>query len=438
MSDSSFKTKYRSRTFDEYIGNDMLKTTILNRFATGEPFPTSLMVFGQSGCGKTTIGRLIVKQVLCKNKVSKSILNRVYKVPCNVCDDCKECDSYIQTGIDDDLIAVKELDATKTRKVDDVDAFIAEAKVPFMYDMTRVYLIDECHMLTRDSQNALLKLIEDPPSDTIFIFCTTDPHKVIETLWNRMDLTVEVLKPSLEDNIKLLTHVCEQEGISYERAGLALIAERSNYTYRASLTSLENVYRSRGTVYYDDAESVYSLLPTEEYFSFFKYLVDGNIVLFTSLINKVEHGIGCKKFIEGLRDFVKRGFYIANGVVVEGVIESDLGKYKRLFKSFSMDESVALLDFLNRADEGDLETKLLLLGYRGLDGLVVSPSAVSSSSSSDSLLSSVAVSTDDVKNESRAIKEHVDSIASDYYKVTSDKANLGLVELDPKSVIDLF
>lgn len=70
MSDSSFKTKYRSRTFDEYIGNDMLKTTILNRFATDEPFPTSLMVFGQSGCGKTTIGRLIVKQVLCKNKVS--------------------------------------------------------------------------------------------------------------------------------------------------------------------------------------------------------------------------------------------------------------------------------------------------------------------------------------------------------------------------------
>lgn len=362
----SFMTKYRSRNFDEYIGNEALVSTVLNRFATDSPYPATVMTFGGSGTGKTTIARLIAKQVSCPNKVEKVINSRGYHLACNECSTCLEMDNYIATGDDSRLSNVLELDATQSRSADAIDDFITSASVPNIYGDYNIYIMDECHKFSKTAQNSLLKFTEDAPERSIFIFCTTDPQLVIEALKTRMQVMLEVLKPSLENNIDLLTMVCEREDISFDRSALALIAERSNYVYRTSLSNLENVYRSYGIASYDNTAKVLDVAPTEVYFKFFRYLLDNNLVMYTQLIHQVDLDLGVGHFITELTKFVTRGIYINVGVSVEGVTRDELKKFKELFQRFSLDEMTSILSFLDTVRDGDIQTRLLLLGYRGL------------------------------------------------------------------------
>lgn len=363
---AGFKTKYRSSTFDEYIGNDLLKTTVLNRFATDQPYPVVTMVYGASGCGKTTIARLIAKQVMCEDKITKNIDNKLYHIPCNKCDTCLEIDNYIATGDDSRLASVNELDATKARRSDAIDEFIQEASIPNMYGTYNIHILDEAHMLSVGAQNNLLKFLEDAPPKTLFMICTTDPQKIISTIHTRVDLFLEVLKPTLENNIELLESVCKKENITYDRTALALIAERAKLVYRSSLSSLENVFRGHGIVSYKAVVETFGEVPTELYFKFFGYLLKRNIVMYTQMVNKAQRETGLPKFIENLTDFTKRGIYVSMGLSVEGVTKDEVSKFKDLFSKFSQEEIFTLLQFLDTVREGDIETRLLILGYRGL------------------------------------------------------------------------
>ena len=363
-----FATKYRSKSIDEYVGNDYVKTTILRRFLD-EPYPQTIMIEGESGCGKTTMGRLLAKHIVCEHKKRVTVEGQEMTLPCNECETCILMDKFIQDGDSDNLYNVTELDSSVSRRAESIDEFISEASVPSMYGGHQVYIIDECHMISKTGQTSFLKFLEDVPEGKIFIFCTTDRDKVLETLVNRCKLILTVRKPTLENVVQVLQNIADAEGISYEVGALKLIAERSGYVYRSAINNFENVFRGYKTVTVSNTADALDIQTLDVFFDFFNYLLSGNVVMYVHMLHIIKIGSGFKVFYENLREFVKRGLYVKNGIPIEGLTDSEINNFSKLFKEFSLEEVYSLLNFIDSAKEGDLETKLFILGYRGLHKL---------------------------------------------------------------------
>lgn len=280
----------------------------------------------------------------------------------------------------------------------------------------------------------MLKFTEDAPPKSIFFFCTTDPQKMIEPLQTRMDLKIVIELPSVADNVNLMTWVSNEEGFAFEKPALELIAVRSNCVFRQSLKQLENVYRSYGSVRYDDVVKVLDVNKNRGlYFDFLEFLRTKNTVLYTKTVHTAMLEVGLKNFVEGLREFVKRGLYISLGLHVLGITKNELKLYKDLFDKFNNEEILALLEFLNNLGRGDIETQLLLLGYRGL----LAPQL---STQSNSL---VGVEVNEIKGNERVLEskqmaqKHKEDKAA-HHENTVAKAQLDLKPMSADQMVDMF
>ena len=344
----NFATKYRSKDVDRYIGNELAVQKLLNRFSSkdGEDYPACVMISGASGCGKTTMARMTTKLVLCENKQLRKWKNREYLLPCNECKMCQDLNKYIETADARHLFSVKELDSSKTGNVDAVRQFVESASMPKLFSDYSIYIFDECHLISNAGQESMLKFTEDAPPKSIFFFCTTDPQKMIDALKTRMDLKIEIELPTVADNVELMKWVSTEEGFAFEKAALELIAVRSNCVFRQSLKQLENVYRSYGSVRYDDVVKVLDVNKNRGlYFDFFEFLRTKNTVMYTKTVHTAMMEVGLKSFVEDLREFVKRGLYISLGLHVLGITKNELKLYKDLFDKFNNEEILALLEF---------------------------------------------------------------------------------------------
>lgn len=431
----NFATKYRSKDVDKYIGNELAVQKLLNRFSSkdGEDYPACVMISGASGCGKTTMARMSTKLVLCENKQLRKWKNREYLLPCNQCKMCQDLNKYIETADATHLFSVKELDSSKTGNVDAVRQFVEAASMPRLFAGYSIFIFDECHLISKAGQESMLKFTEDAPPKSIFFFCTTDPQKIIETLQTRMDLKIEIELPSVADNVKLMTWVSTEEGFAFEKSALELIAVRSNCVFRQSLKQLENVYRSYGSVRYDDVVKVLDVNKNRGlYFDFLDYLRSKNIVLYTKTVHSAALEIGLKLFVDDLREFVKRGLYISLGLSVLGITKDEIKLYKDLFSKFTNDEILALLEFLNNLGRGDIETQLLLLGYRGLSTPKIDSEGVSTSLEVNPLKGN-----ERLVESKQVAQKHIEDKRSHHEKTVA-KAQLDLTPMSAEQMVNMF
>lgn len=210
--------RFRPQTFTEVVGQERIAQTLRNAIREGRVGHAYLFT-GARGVGKTSMARIFAKALNCPNVDENG-------VPCNQCEICQG----ISTGQDVD---VSEIDGASNRGIEDIRTLRANVGVKSMRSKYKIYIIDEVHMLSRDAFNALLKTLEEPPPLVKFVFCTTEVHKIPDTILSRCQRfdfgTISV------DNISVrLGQLAEAEGFEVEPAALELVARRAAGSMRDS------------------------------------------------------------------------------------------------------------------------------------------------------------------------------------------------------------
>ena len=208
-----FHLKYRPTNFDELLGQDVISITLKQALITNKISPAYLFC-GPRGTGKTSSARIFAKSLNCQ-KYSKPC-----KLPCNKCELCKN----INIGIALDII---EIDAASNTGVENIREIIERANFAPTQARWKVYVIDECHMLSTAASNALLKTIEEPPERVVFILATTNPERVLTTIQSRCQ-KFNFKSINSEYIYNHLLEISNKELINFEEEGLRLIAKRSN------------------------------------------------------------------------------------------------------------------------------------------------------------------------------------------------------------------
>ena len=224
MSYTALARKWRPKKFAELVGQEHVRRALVNALASGRVHHAFLFT-GTRGVGKTTIARILAKCLNCELGVTPE--------PDGTCASCREIDA----GRFPDLI---EVDAASRTKVDDTRELLDNVQYAPTRGRYKVYLIDEVHMLSTHSFNALLKTLEEPPPHVKFLLATTDPQK----------LPVTVLSRCLQFNLKRLPaaeiaahlkHILEQEGVTFEAAALRLLSQAADGSMRDALSLLDQL-----------------------------------------------------------------------------------------------------------------------------------------------------------------------------------------------------
>ena len=263
----SLATKYRPNEFEEVCGQQSI-IDILNRQVEIRKFSNCYLFSGPSGCGKTTLARIFARKI--NNNQGNPI----------------------------------ELDAASNNGVDNVRNIITEARERSLDSEYKVFIIDECHMITNAGWNAFLKCIEEPPKYTIFIFCTTDPQKIPATILNRvMKFAVSKIPSVLIE--RKLNDICFAENINIDDGSIKYITKISNGGMRDAIAALDKIYQYSNII---DVNLTVLILGNYSYDSMFDLtnsIIDGNKMGVVSIIeNLYSNGTDLKIFVDEYIDFV--------------------------------------------------------------------------------------------------------------------------------------
>ena len=291
----SLYRKYRPLTFDSVVGQRHIVSTLEHAVAEGR-LSHAYLFCGPRGTGKTTMARILAKALLCQQAEGARAQGASGCMPDGTCPECEA----IAAGTHPD---VYELDAASRTGVDNVrEEIINSVSFAPVRGAYKVYIIDEVHMLSPAAFNALLKTLEEPPAHVVFILCTTDPQKILETILSRCQ-RFDFHRISMEDIEGRLRYVCEQEGFECDEEALQIVARHARGGMRDALSTLEQLsVFGDGAVRVGDARSLLGEASGAILAQFSKGIATRDVVTLFGLVRaQVEEG---NDLLEVTRDLV--------------------------------------------------------------------------------------------------------------------------------------
>ncbi len=256
-----FHQKYRPTNLDELVGQKFISITLKQALLTKKIAPAYLFN-GPRGTGKTSSARIFAKSLNCQAFDQPTI------TPCCKCDLCRQ----ITDGSALDII---EIDAASNTGVENIREIIERARFAPTQARWKVYVIDECHMLSTAASNALLKTIEEPPSKVVFILATTNPERVLNTIKSRCQ-KFDFRRISPSDIFQHLSEIAEKESIKYEVQALKMIAKRSNGGMRDAQSLLEQLNLLPEGITVNNIQNLLGEVSESELTSLMESLVENN------------------------------------------------------------------------------------------------------------------------------------------------------------------
>ncbi len=256
-----FHQKYRPNNLDELVGQKFISITLKQALLTKKIAPAYLFN-GPRGTGKTSSARIFAKSLNCQAFDQPTI------TPCCKCDLCRQ----ITDGSALDII---EIDAASNTGVENIREIIERARFAPTQARWKVYVIDECHMLSTAASNALLKTIEEPPSRVVFILATTNPERVLNTIKSRCQ-KFDFRRISPSDIFQHLSEIAEKESIKYEVQALKMIAKRSNGGMRDAQSFLEQLNLFPEGITINNIQNLLGEVSESELTNLIKSLVENN------------------------------------------------------------------------------------------------------------------------------------------------------------------
>jgi DNA polymerase-3 subunit gamma/tau len=331
--------KWRPQKFEDVVNQKHVVLTLQNALKTNR-LANAYLFAGPRGIGKTTIARILAKAINCEKGKKEN--------PCNECDSCKD----ITEGRSLDVL---EIDGASNRGIDEVRNLRESLKYAPNPGKYKIYIIDEVHMLTTEAFNALLKTLEEPPSRVMFMFATTEPHKVPATIISRCQ-RFDFKRISINEIIEQLKHVCAQEQIDIDNDSLHLIARKAEGSMRDSQSLLDQAISFGGTkIVANDIIDILGVIDWEIYFNFANFIIENDLKGAFQLVEDIfNNGHDLVEFLLGVNEHL-RNILIAKTVGSVDLIEASDNyrqRYRELTTQFEEKDLLRLIQIASDAQYG--------------------------------------------------------------------------------------
>lgn len=335
--------KYRPSLFKEVVAQGHVTDTLKNAIRL-DRLAHAYLFSGPRGVGKTTAARILAKAINCETPKDE---REDEAEPCCECDSCRSFEEGRSLN-------VFEMDAASNNKVDDIRELREKVRIPPQGDAKKVYILDEVHMLSKQAFNALLKTLEEPPPHALFIFATTEPHKVLPTILSRCQ-RFDFRRIPVPKIVGRLEEVCKTEGVEADEESLMLLARKGNGALRDALSAFDQALSLCGTTLeYRELTEALGVVDQDLYFRLTDHVATQDTAGMLELVRDVvRRGYDLQELLVGLAEHL-RNLLVAHslgGEAVEEVAESTQRRYAKECERFAEADLLRLLTMASEAEE---------------------------------------------------------------------------------------
>lgn len=323
--------KYRPQTFAEVYAQEHVTDILINAINSNR-VNHAYLFNGPRGVGKTSLARILAKSLNCEKGPTTT--------PCNVCSNCMEITSSTSTD-------VIEIDGASNNGVDDIRELQEELMYPPAHSNYKIYIIDEVHMLSKSAFNALLKTLEEPPENVVFIFATTEPHKVPPTIISRCQ-RYDFKRIPVDSIVKRIKELAAEEHVSIDDESIFLIARKADGGLRDALSLMDQVLSyCMNEVTIDKVREIFGLLPNQVFKGLLQNIRNNESQALIMEIQKVfEQGTELQEFLNNFMDFLRIVLLRQVGISPSEISKDEYPLYDEISAQFSRSELLYIISAL--------------------------------------------------------------------------------------------